>query len=354
MYNAKFKNDAYSSAASFLLHVQTNGYSSGTVKAAVRYFGPEESYADADKVVRVQVFHSPDFGDMPVAAGYVAGTADLAVTGAVAATNSNCSVIGVPAGTYYLLAFIDSNGNGVRDAWESAGWFSKAYGGASGSFDPVAVTVGPDSGLSDIATIYIEDADTDNDGLPDSWEYAQYGSLEAKGVELLDETLAGEFLYDKELAGALNLRDNALEGAAGLATHVRSVMRNAGTLALAAGAPTRGYDSFAAAISGFVSEELADDGVSISSLEIVDGKVVITVDTETEGGASSPLLSGASHGPTVVAKVYWKQSLDDEWTLIKTSEPFTAGGDAAEISIDKPDNASSGFYQVVVEPTSTR
>ena len=353
MYNAKFKNDAFSPAASFLLHVQTNGYSCGTVKTAVRYFGPDESYAD--KVIRVQAFHSPDFGDMPVAAGYVAYTNDIAATGAVA--KANCSVIGVPAGTYYLLAFIDSNGNGVRDAWESAGWFSKAYGGASGSFDPVAVTVGPDSGLSDTATIYIEDADTDTDGLPDSWEYATYGSLEAKNEELLDDTLAGEFLVNNGLLpeDGLELRSNAREGAEGLAVHVRSVMRNAGTLALAAGADTTGYDTFADAITGFVSEKLAEDGVKITSLELVDGNVVIKVEAETEPGASSPLLSsGTSHGPTVVAKVYWKQALDDDWQLVKTSDPFVAGGDAVTVEMPKAGDGASGFYQVVVEPTSTR
>ncbi len=168
----------------------------------------------------------------------------------------------------------------------------------------------------------MEDADTDCDGLPDSWEFAKYGRLDAKGVELLSETHAGGARVNKALSGDLELRENAHVPSAGLAGHVRSTLSNAGTLALALGVNTAGYDTFAAAISGSVSEKLVENGVKITSLDFADGKVAITVDAETEAGEpiDSPLVANVpakSGGIEVVARVYWKQSLtDSQWTLV--------------------------------------
>ena len=350
MYNSKFRTDSYSSAAPFSMNVQTNGYSSGTANVGVRYFGPVASYAG--KVVRVQAFASPDFTGMPVAAGYVADASALAKTGEEVAANS--AVAGLPDGQYYLKAFIDSNNNGVCDEWESSGYLCARDGTSVDWLNPAAITVGPGAGISEVAEIYLEDADTDSDGLPDSWEYALYGSLTAKGIELVSETPAGEELVNASLVGALELRANAQVPAAGLATRVRSSLRNAGTLALALGVNTSGYDSFAAAISGSVSDKLAEDGVKISSLSFVDGKVSITVDVETESGSelTGPLASSVapkSADLEVVAKVYWKQSLaDSQWTLV-AEKTFVAGSGETEIDAGAAVNGTSGFYKVEVE-----
>ena len=352
MYNAKFRADSYSAAAPFYLEVQTNGYSTGTAKVGVRYFGPDASFAG--KVVRVQAFASPDFTGQPLAAGYVKDVSTLAKTGDEVA--ANCTVTGLPAGKYYLKAFIDSNGNGVCDDWESSGYLCARDGTSADWLNPTTITVGPDVGASDVAAIYLEDADTDYDGLPDSWEYASYGSLTAKGIELLSETPAGEQLLNANLVSALELRENSKSPAAGLATRVHAKLSNAGTLALALGVKTSGYGTFAAAISGSVSDSLAEDGVKITSLDFVDGKVVITVDTETDEGAplTGPLVENApakssNGGLQVVCKVYWKQSLaDTQWTLVK-SETITAGAGEVEIDAGEAMNGTSGFYKVVVE-----
>ena len=350
MYNSKFRADSYSAAAPFYLEVQTNGYSTGTANVGVRYFGPAASFAG--KVVRVQAFASPDFSGIPAAAGYVTDTSMLAKTGEEVA--ANCAVVGLPAGKYYLRAFIDSNTNGVCDVWESSGYLCARDGSSPDWLNPTTIAVGPGAGLSEVAEIYLEDADTDGDGLPDSWEFAEYGSLKAKGIELLSETPAGEELVNASLVGALELRENAPVPAAGLATRVRSTLGNAGALALALGVNTSGYDSFAAAISGSVSEKLAEDGVKITSLSFVDGKVLITVDAETTPGEqlSSPLaanVSSKAEGVEVVCNVYWKQSLaDTEWTLVK-SETIVAGAGEAEIDAGEALDGTSGFYKVVVE-----
>ena len=60
--------------------------------------------------------------------------------------------------------------------------------------NPVAMTFGSEKGDGDLAIIYLEDADTDGDGLPDAWEYAEFGSLTAKGVELLAEVVIRSIL----------------------------------------------------------------------------------------------------------------------------------------------------------------
>ncbi|MBR2837857.1 MAG: hypothetical protein IKE55_03660, partial [Kiritimatiellae bacterium] len=333
MYNAKFRSDEYSAdPAPFYLEVQTNGYFHGTANVAVRYFGPADSY-DA-RVVRVQAFASPDFSGIPVAAGYVKGkSATLAATGA--APSANCSVVGLPAGKYYLRAFIDSDKDGECDDWESSGYLCERDGGTSDSLVPTAVTIGPDIGLSDLAVIYIEDADTDGDGLPDSWEWAKYGSLTAKGIELLSETPAGETLVNLKLSGALDLRAGAKVPAAGLAAKLRSsLLNNAGVLALASGAPIDGEGSFADAISATVSEKLAADGVKITSLSFADGKVTIAVDVETEAAAvDSVLLSASNAGIPVKATVFWKQSLADTVWQTLGSKEFTTGSGEEEISV---------------------
>ena len=349
MYNAKFRSDEYSTEeAPFFLDVQTNGYFYGTADVAVRYFGPADSY-DA-RVVRVQAFTSPDFTGIPVAAGYVKGkSATLAATGA--APEANCSIVGIPAGKYYLRAFIDSDKDGECDDWESSGYLCARDGSTADFLVPTAITVGPEIGSSDLAVIYIEDADTDKDGLPDSWEYAKYGSLTAKGIELLSETPAGEALVNTRLSGALDLRAGAKVPAAGLAVKLRSsLLNNAGVLALASGAPIDGESSFTDAISATVSEKLAADGVKITSLRFADGKVTIAVDVETEAPeVDSVLLSASEAGIPVKATVLWKQSLADTVWQTLGSKEFTTGSGEEEISVLETGAGASGFFKVVVE-----
>ena len=348
MYNAKFSNEAaYSNAGRFLMEVQTNGYEYGSANVAVRYFGPQSSYQKKNPVIRVRAYTSPDFTGLPVAAGYVAEQDSMTNLNVEAA---NCTVVGIPRGTYCLQAFIDSNGNGICDTWETQGYLCTRDGSSPNYLDPTAITFDSKIGKGDLALIYLEDADTDGDGLPDAWEYAEYGSLTEKGVELLTETQAGEFVVNTSISGALKLQENALVPTAGLAGRLAgtALMSNAGVLALAMGAETEGYDSFAAAIRGYVTPELVDDGVRITSLDLVDGKVSIKVEAETET-AGSAWVQGSKE-LKVMCQVKWKQFLSDSvWTDL--GEPFliTVGAEAAEIDIRGLVPAGeSGFYSVDV------
>lgn len=152
----------------------------GALPVAVRYFGPAKvsvSPSDLRGLVRVQAFTSPDFTGMPVGEGYLTDKAALADNNA--AFNVNAVVHGLPKGAYFLRAYIDSNANGVKDAWESWGYLNYVgYANTKDVYDPRAFTL-PAAGVS-MPVIYIEDADTDNDGFPDAWEYDRNGSLDVQ------------------------------------------------------------------------------------------------------------------------------------------------------------------------------
>ncbi|MGI5868331.1 MAG: PKD domain-containing protein [Kiritimatiellia bacterium] len=85
---------------------------------------------------------------------------------------------GLPAGKYAIRAFLDSNGNRQLDDWESYGMVGN--GPIQGpvlytSYDPIVL---PNSKLR--MDVVIRDRDTDNDSLPDAWEYQHFGSISAK------------------------------------------------------------------------------------------------------------------------------------------------------------------------------
>ena len=124
--------------------------------------------------------------------------------------------------------------------------------------------------------------------------------------------------------------------------------------ALLLGIDTTSYDSSAAALSAFVSPELVENGVSIESLKIENGKVIIKVVGETSAPASANASSsvytfagGDVRTLSVTCNVYVKETLaTGEWTLAK-SEKITVGGEAAEIDAGEA-GAASGFYKVEV------
>ena len=85
---------------------------------------------------------------------------------------------GLPAGKYAIRAFLDSNGNKQLDDWESYGMVGN--GPIQGpvlytSYDPIVL---PSSKLR--MDVVIRDRDTDNDTLPDAWEWQHFGSLSLK------------------------------------------------------------------------------------------------------------------------------------------------------------------------------
>ena len=261
------------------------------------------------------------------------------------------------------LGFRGSRLIGLCDPWETSGFFARRDGSSADYLTPVALTFGREIGQGDLAVIYLEDADTDGDGLPDAWEYVEKGNLTAWGVEKLSETKAGEYLYAAaELGGnggELELKENAKLPEAGLAGRIGNIFSNAGLMALALGAPVERYDSFEAAIDASLSPELVEGGVKIASLDLTGGKVTIALDIETTTASSSSLtkLFDQNGQLNVACKVLWTPTLAETPTVIHT-EIVPVGAGAVELDVSEAlrqaqeksgVSGASGFFSVSVE-----
>ena len=189
----------------------------GELTARVHYFGPATTSNKAGKgLVRVQAFTSPDFTGMP------AGEATLlGMDGLDDVNGEGCVAVirGLPAGTYYVRSYVDSDGDAAFSKWES--WGYACYvgdGDAKGyAFTPKAFVVAKGAAVPE-AEVFVEDMDTDNDGLPDAWEFAEFGTLDQRSSP------SGSTFFTKvnpDLAATvsayLNLADGGLRMGSGYA-----------------------------------------------------------------------------------------------------------------------------------------
>ncbi|MEI6809912.1 MAG: hypothetical protein WCN95_14435, partial [bacterium] len=87
-------------------------------------------------------------------------------------------LMGLREGGYYLRAFNDQNGNGELDDWESFG-FVKDQGMFANDYK--VQSLGIPGNVID-RRVVLRDRDTDNDRLPDAWEYENFGSLFTAGA----------------------------------------------------------------------------------------------------------------------------------------------------------------------------
>ena len=157
--------------------VDDNGFNA--INACVKYTGPADVIADCDDLttvagkVRLQAFTTADFSGAPASSAFVTNKTVIANAATAAA---DARLIGLPAGTYYLRAYIDSNGNFERDAWES-------WGQAAG---PVVVGAGHPAPL---VRVYIEDADTNQNWVPDALEFDSTGATNSSWLVTLPNGL---------------------------------------------------------------------------------------------------------------------------------------------------------------------
>ena len=360
MYNVKYaEHNAVWSAdspqfrmnANVASEVNDSGYSS--VKVALKYFGAPEvlnkalDAADAAGKIRVEAFTSPDFTGAPAASGfYSAGTLD-SLTGDSA--EPVVTLKGLASGSYYLRAYIDTDGDFTKDVWESWGYLNRRDVTSSKNiFTPVPVTVGPDVAKAPEAVIYIEDADTDGDWLPDAWEWVTAsGSLTAKGpgdfydgnVFSIKDDLQKKFTRMSASGSKVSANLRALTSTSILSPEM---------MVLLGGIDTTGFATSTSAIESSIAPELVEGGVTIESLELVDGKVKIKVSGKTVSGApdaSALYQYEAVSTMPVICNVYGKTSLAEEkWTLL-VSRGIVVGGDAVELDVGV-EGATSMFYRV--------
>ena len=114
-------------------------------------------------------------------------------------TKGAYSVTGLKQGTYVIHAFLDSNKNGFADEWETQGYGLSASGVApilDARYDPIVV----DANVTGV-TIVLHDRDTDNDLLPDAWEWWKFGNLATSGY---DQKSAGVYVWEEYADGVLD------------------------------------------------------------------------------------------------------------------------------------------------------
>lgn len=129
------------------------------VPVTVKYFGP--ALEAVENGITVQLYDNLTFSGRPVAEVIVAAAAAASVTDDTTVV-TNTLVDAVPPGNYCVRAFIDHNANGRLDTWESWGYSGKLLARLSGA-----------SGNPPSFIVVIGDADTDNDGFSDAWEFEQ-------------------------------------------------------------------------------------------------------------------------------------------------------------------------------------
>lgn len=106
------------------------------------------------------------------------------------------AVSNLVGGVYAIRAFVDSNGNGVADDWETQG-VAVQTGTVSPNLDPAASPIVVRDDVKGLM-IVLHDRDTDNDLLPDAWEWWKLGgTLSVSGYQT---SSAGGLAYWEEYA----------------------------------------------------------------------------------------------------------------------------------------------------------
>ncbi|MCQ2390682.1 MAG: hypothetical protein MJ240_04610 [Kiritimatiellae bacterium] len=312
----------------------------GRIAVQVKYCGPATVATTAVQgLLHVEAFTTPDFSGMPAGAAYVA---DIATLASPSNLDVNATITGLAKdGTYYIRAWIDTNGNYARDNWESWGYAN--YVGT----DVKAIYSPKDYRVDSTATVYIEDTDIDNDGFPDVYEWEQQGNLDDIGPIANAGTPGTMFAkVNPDLLSALSAYANL---DAQSASSVLPVVR----LMSAVAAPSRTQSAAVTLLSGgAVSQIETDASVTIVSFSVENG-IVVTVDASANTGTSLLTVDTLP----VEWKLLYKASLvEAEWTEIASDvvsvEANTTGTKidttAMDAAIKARQSAGSGFFKVVV------
>ena len=305
----------------------------GTIAVAVKYMGPGTVNVEGAKcVIRVEAYETPDFSGAPVAAGYVKNADTIGDIDKIAL---NALVRNLPKRQeYYVLAYLDSNGDGVRQASESWGygcWVGdperrdvyspRAYG--------VSVTPADDLKVP-TCVIYLEDCDTNNNKLPDAMEVDEDGEFAPATVEAAETPYVVTVGSDGK-ANALNLFESIQPDVVTLPYYSTLVeMENGGALS---------SPSLALAMSGIDFSTLNVDPVARITQFSLDEGIVIEVDTRAtvngETLVASP-LSTATFNVKLTITVEYTETLAGEWSELGTvTEQFNLPAGAEVISGDR-------------------
>ncbi len=189
--------------------VSYNAYDSYYVRTKVRYNGvlcETDDFGSPAAPVVIEAHTTASFNDAPVASTNDLMVYDLDDTGTptAAAAYNGCVRIskdklyaktvagasknlfwstlieaelrGIPSETpVYLMAYIDLNLNGKRDNWEPWGYATMGLDATNGYYFDARAVKPVASGKDFAVEFHIQDVDTDNDKLADSWEWKNAG-----------------------------------------------------------------------------------------------------------------------------------------------------------------------------------
>jgi hypothetical protein len=306
--------------------------------------------AQVKRIIRVEAFDTPDFSGTPAGAAYVTDGCVLSLT---SSNGVNAVIRGLAAGTYYVRAYIDTNGNEKRDLWESWGYVNGIGTSASSIYNPVGLTLLEGSSNIPEGTIYIEDMDIDNDGFPDVFEVASDDTFKAGTTIGEKKPVNGNTFYVKvntQLTDTLQAFDLATSGNS--AYPVLKMMS-----AILSGSNVEALH--AASILGS-SASVTEAGVSIS--EFSQENMTLKVETETkiiDGNGTKLLDTTAPASVSVTWKLLYAPTLADEFVEVDRgtvsvkssgSKSVNLENSAIENAKKSPSyNAQSGFFKVTVE-----
>lgn len=354
MYNAKFRTGTTSGSGAYYLDVPMHSDTSGSVAVKARYLGPATVTEGA--LVRVQAFATPDFSGAPLAAATVADNTTLGVVNAQPEVNAR--LFGIPAGTCYLLAFIDSNGNGVCDSWESMGYLCGRGRHGKEAHIPVGVEfVTGRLGETEEVEIYIEDADTNRNCLPDAYEWA-VASAEARanGTWMTDESgdtssdeAAVGIDYNEDMVDSLAKQENSGSVTSGMAGKILLTMTKPKVAALALGFNTLEEAQAAASMVDEEASVVKITGIALNGTEVT---IAYTADLATMASAavsttSFYVIKGDTLELPLVVKT--KANLADEWTVTVTPVTIPVGEFDGEYTVDLGAGASAGFVTIELQ-----
>ena len=324
LYNAKFSTDEYvaykekgnpfSSPEEFRMNVTTKETGSRSIAVGVKYFGPAQNVANR---IRVQAFNTPDFSGDPVSE---VTTSDKSAT---------VVLIGLDEGSYFVRAYIDTNGNGVHDDWESWGYLSERdYAIKPGIFNPVALEAEFNPSVKDVRQLYIEDCDTDVDCFPDVWEAEQNGGV-------FDRGLIGPVSGNAELIGINPQLRNVLN--AGSVPALNALTTRNGLALLTGVSPKRvkisnGDASIDPTVNG---ETLRIVGFEVNAEE---HKVIVKVGAEVDGEVDETVAKAfgitVSKGAEVKVQVWHTSDLNGEWKPVGEPRPVRIEKAGVDVEVD--------------------
>ncbi|MGN0885851.1 MAG: LamG-like jellyroll fold domain-containing protein [Candidatus Spyradenecus sp.] len=286
-------------------------------------------------------------------------------------TRFDAELRGLPtADPVYLVAYFDLNGNGKRDAWEPWGYATQGLDATSGFyFDPLSVKP-VNNGRDYQVEFYIQDVDTDNDKLADSWEWVSAG----KPTEAFDTwcgTFNGTLANHNGTPRASDIWTVSTTGTLSLTAYGAQLYGLKATSAPDANGAVR-VEGMPEDLStaqelmemmdpdvalSLTAEGYTSYGLTVKSISFADGTVTLAWDVTAalgvEDGATYDLTQvfADKAATSAVYAVYGKANLGDEaWTKLGEVKVANLTDPAIELPADQIqiDGQSASFFRVIL------